>query len=633
MQEGGKELREVITRTLGICLVIAIFPWFFGGQEPVAMFVTAGAMLLAVGLIVMQPAVRKMPFGFLGRTYVALMLFALLSLAWSVNRYSSMSWLIEWVTAGMAFWVAYILAGEPSGRKLMVNLYMVVTGIFSMAAVWIFMTTEYNRLTGWFYWPNPAAAFLIPAILISIDWMRRNKHKKEWWWLAVAVGFLTTFLLTDSRAAGAVLGVVGAVYLIIVPETRKFWIKLLFIGVLSLGLTIGLGELAVWTGNHSGKIVPGSRFAAVANGNSESLSDRINYLESAVKIWLANPIIGRGAGTYQNVHPIYQKRVVSASTSAHNEYVQILAELGLIGFILMVLLLLALGGGTLRGLVQTPQMMPVVLGALGIFLHMGLDIDATYPSLLILAAVLLGLVWSAGETSKTRATVVWPIVAIAVLMPTVSLYESNVWANRGAAAQNNNDFETAAADYSRAASGLTYNPAYLNAEGIDLYAIGTIGGSDGKSAASKALAVAKQGIHQDPDGSQQYQLEGRVLELQGNFKAAIGAFRQALSYDPYNHPDYALDLATAQLIIGQQKTAIQTANQMLAQYPLKVAANRSLDPTVNPNLADLEALVGNYDLDNGNLPGARQAAKIGKIYDPKSIRVDGLTHKLATLGD
>ena len=120
-----------------------------------------------------------------------------------------------------------------------------------------------------------------------------------------------------------------------------------------------------------------------------------------------------------------------------------------------------------------------------------------------------------------------------------------------------------------------------------------------------------------------------------NFKAILSgaeaAFEEALHYDPYNHPDYALDLATDELIMGQPKAALRTANQMLGQYPIPVALNRSLDPTVMPNLADLFALVGNTDLSEGDLAGAERAAKQGHRYDSASIRVQALQHKLQTL--
>ena len=85
----------------------------------------------------------------------------------------------------------------------------------------------------------------------------------------------------------------------------------------------------------------------------------------------------------------------------------------------------------------------------------------------------MGLVWSSGVKERARAGAIWPAIALVALVPAVSLYESDVWAARGLNAQNNADYETAAANYEKAVSQVTYNPTYLNAEGIDAYTVAT----------------------------------------------------------------------------------------------------------------------------------------------------------------
>jgi O-antigen ligase len=126
-----------------------------------------------------------------------------------------------------------------------------------------------------------------------------------------------------------------------------------------------LSWMSTFTGQHHAKVVPGSRFAEAASGESKSTSDRLYYLGSAFDMWLAHPWGGTGAGTYRDVHPQYQKRVISASSNAHNFYVQTLAELGLVGTLALVAVMLWLLAGGLRGLVAEPEMVPVAIGAAG----------------------------------------------------------------------------------------------------------------------------------------------------------------------------------------------------------------------------------------------------------------------------
>jgi hypothetical protein len=241
-------LRRVILGTLTACLLVAVAPWLSGGQEPLAGMLTAGALLLGALLVWRQPQVRQLRRGPLMVAWGLLLAFALLSVLWSANRYSTGAWVAEWAMAGVAFWLAYTVAGEDRGRDWVVTGYLISALGFCAVAIWIYLTGTYDRLTGTFYWPNPAAAYLMPAIVISVDRCRRglNNHgvwlnKKVNWWLAASVIFMVAFGLTDSRGASLVLVPTVVLYLLVVPTSRRFWITFVFnvvvAGVVCLGLS------------------------------------------------------------------------------------------------------------------------------------------------------------------------------------------------------------------------------------------------------------------------------------------------------------------------------------------------------------------------------------------------------------
>jgi O-antigen ligase len=622
-------MRPVIVRSLVVCLALAMAPWFSGGQEPIAMLLAAGGLLLGTLLVWRQPQSRRLKFGPLGISFFLLMVFALLSLLWSANRYSTGLWSTQWIMAALAFMLAYEIAGEPKGRRLVLRAYLIVSAIFCLSALGIYMTSSYDRLTGLFYWPNPAAAYLIPAILLSLDRLRLVTGKKIYFWVAASCLFLASFLLTDSRAATLVLAFVVLVYIFVSVTNRAFWLRLLLVFVVGIVASYGLVMLSIITVQHSEKIAPGSRLAEVANGESESVSDRINYLESALSMWLDHPLLGTGAGTYGDVHPQYQRRVISASTNAHNLYVQTLSELGIVGALLLALVLVWLFSGILRGLVESPELLAVALGILGLLLHFGLDIDASYPALLVLAAILLGLVYRQRNQERVSVSWRWPAFAAVVLIPVVSLYQSGSWASKAAIEQSNGDYPLAAVDYAAAHQGIIYNPTLIDAEGIDYYTIAATRGSQTKVALALALDRARQAERLAPHDGQNYQLEGRVLTLEGHFSAAERAFRKALILDPFNHPEYALDLASVQLLEQDRSGALQTANKMIAQYPDTVVTNRELDVTLRPALGDLEALIGNVEYDQGDIKGAQLASQRSLHYDPGNLRGEALLHQLA----
>jgi O-antigen ligase len=611
------QLRTVISWAVIICLGVAMAPWLSGGQEPIAILVSGFALLIASVLLWQQPVVRQLKFGPLMLSYLSLVGWTALSLIWSVNRYSSMLWLVGLISIGLAFRLAYALSAEVINQRRIEWVYLASAIGVVAYGIYLYLANDYNRLTSSFYWPNPAAAYLIPAILLALDHFWRTRR---WWWGALLLVFGTGFLLTDSRAAAATFIVVLIIYGLISKLNRWFWILLLFTGIASVGAAYGVVGLRHSLQPKAVIVAPGSRLTPAVATTLQNGSDRITYLKSALNIWFDYPLIGSGAGTYVDIHPHYQIRVISASASAHNEYVQILAELGLVGELLVLWIVVNLIGGTLRSLWYRPANIPAVIGIAGLWLHIGLDIDAQYPAILLLLAIFGGGFYH--QRIRYRRLSWWPAtVAIVLLIPVIGLYFSDTWSIRGNAAQANGDYGFAAQDFARARSYLIYNPNVLTAQGINEYALAQLGD---KSSGNLALALAKSAEKQDPYDGQHYQLAGRVQTLNGDQADALKSYQNALKYDPYNHPEYAYDLALVQLQLGQTEAAVQTATAMLDQYPPLVLINRSADPTLRGNLAQLSALLGSIKLQTGDIAGARAANHAALDYDQTNLRAQAL---------
>ena len=614
-------MRPVITWSVAACLAIAAAPWLSGGQEPLAGLISGFTMLAAVALLGRQPMARQLRGGPLTSTYLALVGWSALSLIWTTNRYSSLVWLVALVLVGLVFRLAYAVGGEPDGRQRLIWLYLGTAVIFTIYGVYLYLGGGYDRLTGPFYWPNPAAAYLIPGIFVSFDAWRRGQH-----WVYGIIGTVlgAGFVLTDSRAAGVVMALLVLVYALCVGLKRRFWITFVFGLVASVGVAYGL----VWVRHEMQPTAtvsaPGSRLAPAASGNLQSGADRVKYLESAFHIWSDHPLLGTGAGTFADVHPKYQERVISASTSVHDVYVQTFAELGIFGGLLLIWLMLILGAGVIRGLWNNYTGLAAALGLAGLWLHFGLDIDAQYPALVLTSAMLAGALYY--QRPRYRS-VGWrlPVMSLAVLVPIVGLYLSDNWSVRGQTAQTNGDFTQAAADFAMSRHYLVYNPDVLSAEGINRYTLAEIGESGQRQ---QALGLALAAEKQDPSDAQHYQLEGFVRQLGGDRSGAATAFRQALRLDPYNHPEYAYDLSLVQAETGQSAAALATADAMLDQYPPVVLVNRSADPQIKSNLAQLAVLEGTIHLQAGDIAAAKAASVRALKFDSANARAEALAEVL-----
>jgi O-antigen ligase len=630
LEDGANGLRPVITAALVGCVGVAMAPWLTGGREPVGLLLSGFALLLGGLLIWRQPDVRRLGRGPLWWSYAALMAIAILSLLWTANHYASELWIVRWTLAGLAFWLAYVIAGEPKGRRWLVNAYLVSAGLFAGVALGMYLVSDYDRLTGVFYWPNPAAAYLMPAWLLALDRLRRAVlssailSRGVWLWGGLSTLIALSFLLTSSRASFVVFGFVLVIYLVIAQLNRRAWLTFVFSFLIAFVLSILLGWLSSQIGHTRSTVVPGSRSADVAAGSSRSVSDRLHYAQSAFEMWWDHPVGGVGAGAYGDVHPQYQRQVESASSNAHNLYLQVLAELGLLGAVALAGLILFIGFGMLPGMIRAPELVPAALGLLALALHFGMDIDADYPSLLMLAAVLAGLLVTPWRRER-RAPVRWAwLVGVVVLVPIVSLYQSDHWAQRAKVAQQNEDYDVAAQEFAQASRGVAFNPDWIAAEGINRLAMVAegMGSKDeqGREESDLALDRARQAQRLDPYDAQHHQLEGRVLLQRGDYKGAKTAFERALTLDPLNHPDYALDLATAQQQLSQTEAASRTIANMLAKYPPEVVAARNANEALPSTLANLWAMQGNIQLGRGQVTEAAASAKAALKLDPDNLR-------------
>jgi len=140
------------------------------------------------------------------------------------------------------------------------------------------------------------------------------------------------------------------------------------------------------------------RSAAVLDSGSSSIQDRLSFWQSAVGIFRDYPLTGSGPGTFAFVHGKYQGRYYAQD--AHNLYLQILAEMGIVGTIALVLVLTSLGALWLRALRRSRRseeyalMAGVGLSLIAFFLHSAVEMNWHFPANPAVAFALAGvLVW------------------------------------------------------------------------------------------------------------------------------------------------------------------------------------------------------------------------------------------------
>ncbi len=172
--------------------------------------------------------------------------------------------------------------------------------------------------------------------------------------------------------------------------------------------------------------------ATSARAGSQPLSYntryRLDFWQAAAGQFADRPVAGGGFGSFGELSATHLPPAAVRSYSAHNEFLQALAEGGLLWGLPVIGLALAAGIGVLRrvrGRLTGPEPERAVvvggvlaLGSLG--LHAAVDVDWSYPALAVSIAVVAGLVLSvpraAGSQAKGRTQVASAVGACLVLV-------------------------------------------------------------------------------------------------------------------------------------------------------------------------------------------------------------------------
>jgi O-antigen ligase len=183
-------------------------------------------------------------------------------------------------------------------------------------------------------------------------------------------------------------------------------------------------------------------------------SYRIDLWESAWRQYEGNPVLGGGAGSFEQ-HWLADRSFEHKVRDAHNLYVETLAELGPLG---LALLLLALGAPLVAGVLgRSHRVVPPALGAYAAYLvHAGIDWDWELPALTLAALICGGALLACARRDErtlrlgpgTRAAAVAGTLAVAAVALVTMVGNTAIAASDAAA--DSSDWNRAAAEARKA---------------------------------------------------------------------------------------------------------------------------------------------------------------------------------------
>jgi O-antigen ligase len=279
---------------------------------------------------------------------VGLLLFGCVSILWAADTGQTRLGLERILLNAALLVVVYTAASTRSGFRTIVNGFLVgsvVTSVYSIV-------TGYNQRLAGIIDTDYFAAQLIPAIIIACFlFVTAGSPRARWLYAAVAGVDLVAFVVTQSR--GGIVGLaVGLFAAVVLAGRARARILALVLALLAVGL-------GYYFGYKPAHVFGGDTTRGGLNG---ATSGRLDLWRVALLIFQSHPFGGVGLGNFQTVEPSYAtqtvnltlvRQIVKEQLVVHNTYLQLLADLGLVGlglFLAILALPLRLAGRALRRL-------------------------------------------------------------------------------------------------------------------------------------------------------------------------------------------------------------------------------------------------------------------------------------------
>jgi O-antigen ligase len=298
-------------------------------------FAAWGAIVMARrGMMPLLPRQSPALFGVI----IGFLAWGLLSVLWAPDSGSAWSLLGRLLSvAGLAI-VTFTVASTRSGFRTVIYGYLLASAATSLYSIGSGTYIQKGSRLASLSDPNYFAAELIPAILIALFLFATTGSARRRWFAAIVIGAdLVAFVLTQSR--GGIVGFTAALLAALVFAGRA---RPRILALVLLLVAIGLGYYLTFKPAH----VFGTR---AGGGLAQASSGRTDEWHVALQVFKLHPIGGVGLGNYVVVEPAYATQtfnlpfattmIVKFRQVAHNTYLEMAAELGLVGLVLFLALL------------------------------------------------------------------------------------------------------------------------------------------------------------------------------------------------------------------------------------------------------------------------------------------------------
>ena len=405
----------------GVFGLLLFGPLAFGATEPWSVFILeAGSALLLMFWIARQ--ILSGELSVIGNPLFPPMLAFVFCVALQLltgrtaYRYQSFSASLLYVAYGILCFLAIQVLRRTSHVRILTvafSIYGFLLALFAMLQGFSGTSQLYwlrtPRLGGWIYGPyvnhNHYAGLmemLLPIPLVFCLTREARGHKK------VAAGMASALMAGTIFLSGSRGGMLAFVIQMGLLSAVVFWRQKNRKASLALAafLVFGFGLILLLGGGELAK-----RLATIHAETHTELAGgtRLNIDRDALKMFAAKPVTGWGLGVFPTVYPKFRSFPTNFFINqAHNDYLQLLVEMGGLGFAILLWFLWALYRNGIKKLKNWTDdtngavALATLLGVSGILVHSLVDFNLQIPANAALFYVLCVLAAMDSKFGKTR---------------------------------------------------------------------------------------------------------------------------------------------------------------------------------------------------------------------------------------
>jgi len=303
-----------------------------------------------------------------------------MSLVFSINRFNSLKEIYRYATGLFLFIFAASLTCKDRNRLLstlifaaaIASLFAIYQYLFGFQHLMNYLNSEgitdmpclhyvtSKRVFLPFVTPNALAGYL--AMVLPLTFV----HKKRIWFI---LPILIALLLTKSLGVFISILLAIMIYLILGGRLKRRLIILLCVFILIIG------TIFVVRSSSPAHLKP--TFSAMM---------RLNYWQGALRVIQTRPLTGLGIGNFNLIRSRY----------AHNSYLQIWVELGMLGLISILWFIGATFRGSLKNITPADRntVMVLILSNTVFLIHNFIDFTFFLPEVSFIWWVILGMLFS-----------------------------------------------------------------------------------------------------------------------------------------------------------------------------------------------------------------------------------------------